>query len=253
MTESRLAQARKRRSQSSNSISPSAIKKLHADLFGTELNTPLHSTSESLPQTTQAILTPFEFHEAMPGKIYVILTDKNIQLNARFKTANKLHNESTVNCPKISAAGIQIKHNKLLIRADKPPKLNRDYLAPQKLYMLSDGTAIWDEATLTLRLSTPTYTFQFQQMELNQLQNFLIMTMRTAGDPFADGTLPHGLWGQTLNPYLDNPPSIHKTIDAFTSTGVIAKSKTNHQTALAQYETHNLFGNTSRFNRFGFY
>jgi len=162
-----------------------------------------------------------------PGKIYNLLSDKNIQVNGKFSKYG------SGNATVVSEMGMQIGNNRIKFKAGGTPTLNGQEMEKDKKYRLGDGSiATYDGKKLSLQTNEYKIDVTNQGGYLNS--NFQI----GQNGVFTDGVMPHGLLGQTAD-----GNNRRRTSTGSEGAGVISGKA-------GDYEVRGLFDNNFQYNRF---
>ena len=167
------------------------------------------------------------------NQFYNILSDKNVQFNAKFIPSPK--DESIT---LMGQAGIQVGSDRLFYTVKgTPPTLNGVAMTVgQRATLGTTGFANWDGSQL--QINTGEYNIL-----LSTGEDMGIISNVSLGDidPFADGVKPHGLLGQTAD-------GLTGAKDTGNDQG--QQGSTVIDGTVDDYQVANLWGTTTQFNRF---
>lgn len=173
------------------------------------------------------------------GKVYNLLSDRDVQLNARFGVFNDAANGLTV----LSEVGLQSGWDKLrLDRTGQAPTVNGQPMAiGQTVNLDKGGKATWDGNRLVV--DTNEYTIGFDVVKGGSEVSSYINADFTIkeGGPYTDFIAPHGLLGQTADGGKRNDGK----------TGAGAQGEGAIEGIYTDYEVSGLFDNRFIHNRFG--
>jgi|GEM_PF-3060038 len=172
------------------------------------------------------------------GKIYNMLSDKNLQYNTKFERWGS--DDATV----IGEAAMQVGNNRVFFdRSGKAPTVDGKPMTEGQSVALGDGSsAKWDGKKLTV--TTPEYTINLEVKEPNNPKGAYLDSHVTINDggPFSDFVAPHGLLGQTA----DGIKGLKDTgRDQGKQGGTVIDGTVN------DYEVSDLWNTDDKFNRFG--
>ena len=203
------------------------------------------------------------------GKTYSIISDRTVQLNARFDEWSGP--DATI----MSEMGIQVANPKDLSQVDRlyfdaqndnkklsnaAPTFNGVAMQANVAVKLADGgTAIWD-GKHKMTVTTAEYTMTMDRKDSAHGGHMNMTAKITSGaNPFADFVGAHGILGQTA----DGDGEIRRgdrgkvaqgggALDTFDADGNTVRSQSGDKTLHNNYQTDGLFGTThNAFNRFG--
>ncbi|WP_373533562.1 hypothetical protein [Vampirovibrio sp.] len=127
------------------------------------------------------------------GKIYNIVSDRDLQLNARFVDFKKQPGGTVMD-----EAGISSGKDKVKFKLNKPATLNGKEMTVGKTYQLdASGKAKWDGKTL--RFENKEYNINLSKDPTNDEAILNDVRIKKGANPLADGVAPHGLLGQTAD------------------------------------------------------
>lgn len=127
------------------------------------------------------------------GKIYNILSDRDLQLNAKFVDFKKQPGGTVMD-----EAGISSGKDKLEYKLNGTPTLNGKKLVTGKNYTLDGGgKAKWDGKSL--RFENKEYNINLSKDPTNEDAILNDVQIKKGANPIADGVKPHGLLGQTAD------------------------------------------------------
>jgi hypothetical protein len=184
-----------------------------------------------------------------PGNIYNILSDRDIQYNARFAAWG--NGGATV----IDAVGIKIGDAEIFMDFGGQPTVNGEILADGESSVFPGGVVSHNGNRLIVE--TAEY-----QLEYTIVNNQYINANYTATDPFADYVGSHGLWGQTVDGDTDARSGDTGTsaqgggaIDTVNADGEVVQSERGDKDSVNLYVVDDFFdtsgANSNAFFRFG--
>lgn len=184
------------------------------------------------------------------GKIYNILSDKNLQYNARF--SDTWGTGGNV----MSEAGIKVGKDQLDLKTgQKPgtsPLLNGKPMKTGQTYNLDGGHAVWDGDNLVI--NTPDYQLSLRPFVSGYSKNgntdFINGEYTLKGNPMADGVDPSGLWGGTIDGDT-NARGQNNALEFKNKNGKVTLGSASNMNVVNQYKVSSLFANDFVFNRFG--
>jgi len=172
--------------------------------------------------------------------VYNLLSDHNLQVNAKFVYWNGIESDGTV----IGELGATVGQDRLHVGADETT-LNGNTLAVGSSIAIDGGTLEFDGTVTTL--ITGEYQFQFIK------QDGLFSVRIKVINPFSDLVAPHGLWGQTIDgDTVARTGDFYKenydyglqgggALDSVDAGGSIVRTEQGDQTSYQLYETADLF------------
>eukprot|EP00824_Muranothrix_gubernata_P000091 TRINITY_DN100_c0_g1_i1.p1 TRINITY_DN100_c0_g1~~TRINITY_DN100_c0_g1_i1.p1 ORF type:complete len:3677 (-),score=773.68 TRINITY_DN100_c0_g1_i1:96-11126(-) len=171
-----------------------------------------------------------------PGVVFNLLSDKNIQVNARFISYPEYYVGTFM-----GAVGILAGPSRILVNSTGYTTLNGQDVVPGKKYLLEGGGMLEIPEGGTLVVKFDAYIVTVSRFVFEHLEGFSFLEEQIKLDPqlvFADGVAPHGIIGQTANKKVVVHSHGHQ------GEGVL--EGTYHD-----YEVEDgIFGTKFRFNRF---
>ncbi|MBI3591571.1 MAG: hypothetical protein HY094_09385 [Candidatus Melainabacteria bacterium] len=160
-----------------------------------------------------------------PNKIYNILSDKDLQFNARFlpffKKGANIMGEFGI---KIGSSTIDIK------RDDSPPRVNNKPMKLDEIIRLEDGSVSWYGKNLLIKTKEYSISISREQLSTYPFTRHLDFTVSVNKcGVLQDGVAPHGLLGQTASG---------------------CQGKNTIQGNYKDYEVSDLFGDDFKYNRY---
>ncbi len=131
-----------------------------------------------------------------PGKIYNLLTDTQFHVNALYETLPSIGEKDTG----ITELGFQAGHEQIHVAHNGTVTVNGEVLD------LTEGETITIGDVEITKTSPWNYTFKSGEYEskIGIMPKWGLWINVRSSDANADGVLPHGLWGQTVD--ADNDP-----------------------------------------------
>lgn len=140
-----------------------------------------------------------EIYDVMgePGKIYNILSDKDLQYNAEFAAWGKPGADG-VQPTVINKGGVTSGKDQVTYELNGTPKVNGKEMEVGKEYKLdANGKAKWDGSLMHFENSE--YSIDLGKDPQNKDAILSNVKVREGVNPLADGVKPHGLLGQTAD------------------------------------------------------
>lgn len=179
------------------------------------------------------------------GHIYNMISDKDLQYNARFvQWANP---GTTV----VDLAGILSGEDHIEIAPYAAPTVNGEVISVGEAIEIDGGTVHFD-GNKTVTIVTTEYEMKFVSGTAKQID--FLNGYYTAKNPFADGVAAHGLWGQTVDADSDAREGDRGrgkqgggAIDTIDSDGNIKLSDRGDLDSVRLYEVDDIFDTEAKY------